>query len=243
MFSSQRGGLTPSAGLIALCRQTLAVTKLHVLLRPRAGDFLYDGDELRVMGADLVQAQNLGADGVVLGCLRADGTLDLAQIAALLSDVEPHTAVTLHRAFDMVKDQEQALLQVLEFNARRRSDQAKISRILTSGGEASAWAGKEQLKYLQDCLNHHASSQLTLLAGAGINAQNIVGLVQHTGVREFHFSGSGVVPSRMLYRHPRVHMGIAGADEYSVGITDPEKVQDTIAALRSLETGKGQGRS
>lgn len=97
------GGLTPSAGLIALCRQTLAVTKLHVLIRPRAGDFLYDGDELRVMGADLVQAQNLGADGVVLGCLRADGTLDLANIVALLSDVGPHTAVTLHRAFDWCK--------------------------------------------------------------------------------------------------------------------------------------------
>lgn len=126
----------------------------------------------------------------------------------------------------------------MAFNAQRRSEQVKISRILTSGGEASAWAGKEQLKHLQDCLNHHAALQLTLLAGAGINAQNIVGIAQHTGVREFHFSGSGAVPSRMLYRHPRVHIGIPGADEYSVGITDPEKVQDTIAALRALETGK-----
>ena len=129
-------------------------------------------------------------------------------------------------------------MQVLEFNAQRRHDQAKISRILTSGGEESAWAGKEQLKYLQDYLSQQSSPQLSLLAGAGINAQNIVGLAQYTGMREFHFSGIGSMPSRMLYRHPRVHMGIPSADEYSVGITDPEKVQHTIAALRSLETGK-----
>ena len=117
------GGVTPSAGLIATARQKISIG-LHVMIRPRAGDFYYSADEFEVMRRDVLMAKQLGAEGVVFGILDADANVDIQRTRALVDLARP-LKVTYHRAFDMSADLFRSLEQVTETGA---------DRILTSGG-------------------------------------------------------------------------------------------------------------
>ncbi len=117
------GGVTPSAGLIATARQKISIG-LHVMIRPRAGDFYYSADEFDVMRRDVLMAKQLGAEGVVFGILDADANIDIQRTRALVDLARP-LKVTYHRAFDMSADLFRSLEQVTETGA---------DRILTSGG-------------------------------------------------------------------------------------------------------------
>lgn len=213
------GGTTPSWGMVQRCREICQNVKLHVLIRPRGGDFLYDEDEMRCMEQDIQAMRKLQVDGVVLGCLTAQGQIDKPKMLRLL-DQCGDLSVTFHRAFDVCRDPWAALEDIISLG--------RVDRILTSGCESSALQGIACLKQLHE----QAHARIIVMAGAGINAQNIATIARETGVREFHFSGKDSIRSGMLYHNPRVFMGLPNMDEYANPITSLEQVQATMQALQ-----------
>ena len=206
------GGTTPSAGLIQLIRQHLTIP-LYVMIRPRGGDFLYSETEVAVMKADIRMAKTLGADGIVLGVLQADGTVDEVQTRALITLAKP-LPVTFHRAFDMTRDPVEALEAVIRTGA---------ARILTSGQHLTAEAGLSVLRQLTE----KAAQRIELMAGAGVNAQNAQQLIE-AGVDALHLSGSRIEDSRMMYRQPSVSMASELPAEYEHVEASAEKIQAVI---------------
>ena len=212
------GGTTPSFGDIRMARQLLQETKLHVIIRPRGGDFLYSHLELEIMLHDIKVAKQLGADGVVFGCLTADGNVDIAAMKMLMNAVGDMN-VTFHRAFDMCKNPKEALEQIIELGC---------TRILTSGQEENALAGIPLLKELIE----QADGRIIIMPGCGVNLNNILQIAEETGASEFHFSGRSACESRMTYRNPKVSMGgTVKIEEYRKDVTNPDIVKAALAQL------------
>ncbi|MBO5000164.1 MAG: copper homeostasis protein CutC [Bacteroidaceae bacterium] len=212
------GGTTPSFGDIRMARQLLQETKLHVIIRPRGGDFLYSHLELEIMLHDIKVAKQLGADGVVFGCLTADGNVDIAAMKMLMNAVGDMN-VTFHRAFDMCKNPKEALEQIIELGC---------TRILTSGQEENALAGIPLLKELIE----QADGRIIIMPGCGVNPNNILQIAEETGASEFHFSGRSACESRMTYRNPKVSMGgTVKIEEYRKDVTNPDIVKAALAQL------------
>lgn len=206
------GGTTPSAGVIAVARDALAIP-LHVLIRPRAGDFLYSRAECDVMRHDIELCVRLGCAGVVIGALDAAGDVDVAICRELVAAAGP-LAVTFHRAFDVARDQAAALQTIIGLGC---------SRVLTSGGRASAPEGTAVIAGLV----RQAAQRVTILAGAGIKPADVAPLIAATGVREIHASASAGRTSAMHYRNAAVH----GLDP-DWRQTDSMRVRQFVAALR-----------
>ncbi len=211
------GGLTPSAGLLHYACSQSVYSAVNVLIRPRAGDFIYSTSEVRVMRDDILRAKDEGAHGVVLGCLNPEGWLDVKAMEVLLKAAEG-MKVTFHRAIDVCADR-MAMLEVLITLG--------VDHVLTSGGKGSAIDGVAELAALQQ----QAKGRITLIAGAGVGADNIAQIAQISGVREFHFSAKDTVPSQMQFRNPDVFMGLPGSNEYALQITSLSKVIATVRAL------------
>ena len=212
------GGTTPSFGEIRMARQLLNHTKLHVIIRPRGGDFLYSPIEQEIMLHDIKVARQLGADGVVFGCLTAEGDVDVPLMKKLMNGVG-EMSVTFHRAFDMCSNPKEALEQIIGLG---------IDRILTSGREATAEKGIPLLKELVE----QADGRIIIMPGCGVNAGNIRKIAEETGTYEFHFSGRSTVESGMIYRNPKVSMGgTVKIEEYLNEVTDPEKVKAALSEL------------
>ena len=167
------GGVTPSHGLIreAVRRANLPV---HVLLRPRGGDFVYTQAELAVMREDLRHLRELGAAGVVLGILTPENTVDLPRTRELVSLAGP-LEVTFHRAFDEIARLDLALEDVIASGCRR---------ILTSGGERDVAAGAASLRQLVD----RATGRIAIAVGGGLRLDNAAHLAAATGAAHFHGS-------------------------------------------------------
>lgn len=212
------GGTTPSYGEIKTARRVLTTTRLHVIIRPRGGDFLYSPLELERMAADIDIARELGADGVVFGCLRPDGSLD-TEANAMLMEHAKGLSVTFHRAFDRCADPMLALEQLCQLG---------VDRILTSGQQPTAQQGISLLRRL----NAAADGRITILAGCGVNEGNIKEIQDQTGVHEFHFSARTPVKSRMQYANPDVYMGDKDVDESTLMYTSAERVRATMAQLK-----------
>lgn len=169
------GGLTPSAGLIDWAVETAGGRLgVHVLVRPRAGGFVYDGDEQDIMARDIRVARAAGADGVVIGALTPDATVDAALTARLIALARP-LSVTFHRAFDETTDPVAALDDVLALGA---------DRLLTSGGAATALEGAPVLGELV----RRAAGTIVVMAGGGVTEYTAADIVRRTGVGELHFS-------------------------------------------------------
>ena len=212
------GGTTPSFGDIRMARQLLQKTKLHVIIRPRGGDFLYSHLELEIMIHDIKVVRQLGADGVVFGCLTSDGNVDIPAMKMLMNAVG-NMDVTFHRAFDMCKNPQEALEQIIELGC---------SRILTSGQEADAFKGIPLLKELVK----QADGRIIIMPGCGVNPNNIRRIAEETGTSEFHFSGRSTYESGMIYRNPKVSMGgTVKIEEYQKDVTNPEIVKAALAEL------------
>ena len=214
------GGTTPSPGLFRLVRRDCAVP-VNVLIRPRFGDFLYDQAEAEEMEDCVRRFRDLGADGVVLGALTPDGTLDEAVMSRLMwaaGDME----VTLHRAFDMTRDPLEALAAAIRLGCRT---------ILTSGQERDALAGAETLGTLRE----RAMGRVNIMAGCGVRKENIQEIHRRTGVRIFHTSGRrGPVNSGMTYRKPTVSMGLPSLPEYELWRTDEEEFRACAEMVHGL---------
>lgn len=212
------GGTTPSYGDIATARELLTHTRLHVIIRPRGGDFLYTPLEQRIMLKDIENARRLGADGVVFGCLTSEGDIDIALMKQLLEAAQG-MSVTFHRAFDVCRQPKQALEPLIQLGCHR---------ILTSGAQPTAEQGIPLLKELQA----QADGRIILLAGCGVNENNIARIASETGIREFHFSAREQLTSGMQFRNEAVSMGgTVCIDEYSRPVTTAERVRKTISAL------------
>lgn len=213
------GGTTPSPGEIAVAREVLTTTRLHVIIRPRGGDFLYSPIERRIMLKDIAYAREAGADGVVFGCLTSDGEIDIPFMKELM-DASQGMSVTFHRAFDVCRHPQQALEDIIELGCHR---------LLTSGQQPTAEQGIPLLKQLEQ----QANGRITLLAGCGINENNIARIAQETGIHEFHFSARENQPSRMKHRNANVSMGgTVHIDEYARLVTTENRVRRTIEAVQ-----------
>ena len=210
------GGTTPSYGEITTARRLLDI-RLHVIIRPRGGDFLYSPIEVETMLEDIRMARRAGADGLVFGCLRENGDIDIETTRRLI-DAAEGTPVTFHRAFDHCRDPYRALDELASLG---------VTRILTSGQQPTAPQGAPLLHDLQA----YAAGRIILLAGCGVNETNIRQLAQDTGIREFHFSAREKVKSLMTFTNPEVTMGAKDADEYSRDVTTARRVRATIEAL------------
>lgn len=176
-------GLTPSLGLVEAVRQ-IPDLRLHVLIRPREGDFVYTDAEFEVMKADIRRARQAGADGVVIGALTAEGDIDVVRCRKLVEAAEG-MQVTFHRAFDQCKHPQQALEQIIAMGC---------TRLLTSGQASSAQAGIPLLKQLVE----QAGSRLILLPGAGVNRHNARKILDSTGAQEIHGSLRSMQGNRLI---------------------------------------------
>lgn len=213
------GGLTPSYGMLRTARETLHIV-LMAMIRPRGGDFCYSDAEFRVMEHDVRMAQDLGADGVVLGLLNPDATIDVTRTRALVAIARP-LPVTFHRAFDMTRDPFEALETLITLG---------LDRVLTSGQEPTVWDGA----HLIADLVRRAAGRIIVMPGGGITDRNIRKIVSGTGVAEVHFGCAVPVDGRMAYRNPRVFMGgILRPPEYTLEIAQAADVARYIAAAHS----------
>ncbi len=188
------GGITPSIGLV---RQAVATARgrvgVHVIIRPRGGDFLYDEDEFAAMLADIDAVAEAGAAGVVIGCLEADGSLARARTAALIARARP-LSVTFHRAFDVSRDPFAGLDTLIELG---------VDRLLSSGQEASVLAGAPLLKQLIA----RAAGRLIVMPGGDITARLAARIHAEIGAAEYHFAALTPGDSAMRWRNPHVFMG------------------------------------
>ena len=168
------GGTTPSLGLIEAVRERVTIP-VAVMIRPRGGEFVYGLDEMLVMTADIGHAIRAGANGVVVGPLNGGGGIDREGLKRLVAAAGP-VPVVFHRAFDSVVKPIEAL-EVLMADG--------VARLLTAGGGASAYEGRGVIGRLV----RRAGTDLTVIAGGGVMAEDVVGLVEATSVREVHLSG------------------------------------------------------
>lgn len=211
------GGTTPGVSQFKQIRKECRI-KLNVLVRPRAGDFLYTDAEFRMIREDIQMFRELGADGVVAGCLLEDGNLDLNRMKELRSCAHG-LQFTLHRAFDVCLDPERALEEAVSLG---------VDTILTSGQASDCMAGKEVLKRLLAL----AGGRIEILVGSGVNAEVIRLMKEDIHASSFHMSGKRRVDSGMVYRNERVNMGLPGLSEFEIFRTDGEEIRRAGMILR-----------
>ena len=180
------GGTTPSFGMIKQCREEFSVS-LYPIIRPRGGDFLYTKEEFEIMMQDVKLCKQLGCEGIVIGLLNMDGTIDRVRTAVLIEAAYP-LGVTFHRAFDRCKDPFESLEQLIEIGCER---------ILTSGQQPSVLDGVELVAEL----NIKADGRIIIMPGSGLRKENIKMLAKKTGCSEFHSSLRRKEPSKMGFVH------------------------------------------
>lgn len=207
------GGLTPSQGTLELALEAAGDSgpEIHVLVRPRAGDFHYDDDELAVTARDIERAVAVGAHGVVIGALNADGELNHDAVARL-RDAAGDASVTLHRAIDVTPDLPATLEAVIALGLRR---------VLTSGGASAAIDGAERLGELVRL----AAGRIEIMAGSGVNSTSAAAIAA-TGVDAVHFSAKRTVTATGGVRMGSASDGVGGYE-----VTDREEALAVRAAL------------
>jgi copper homeostasis protein len=178
------GGTTPSYGFIKTARENLSI-ELYPIIRPRGGDFLYSEIEFEVMKADIQICKNLGCDGVVIGMLNSDGTVDKQRCKQLVDIAQP-MGVSFHRAFDRTKDPFKALEDIISIGCER---------ILTSGQKSVATDGVALLNELVK----QANGRIIIMPGSGVRSDNIETLVKKTNATEFHTSARTYTDSKMEF--------------------------------------------
>lgn len=210
------GGTTPSVALFNEIRKVTDIP-IRALIRPRFGDFCYTDYEFSIIREEVKTFKALGADGVVIGILTPDGSLDMQRMKVLMEEAKG-IPVTLHRAFDVCANPYEALEQAKELG---------IDTILTSGQKNNCIEGKELLKELVGL----AGEDINILIGSGVNAEVISELASYTKANHFHMSGKMNVESEMNYRKEDVAMGLPMMSEYIIWRTDKEAISDAKNVL------------
>jgi len=178
------GGTTPSFGMIAEARKETKL-QLFPIIRPRGGDFLYSDEEFNIMLHDIEVCRKVGADGVVIGMLKDDGSIDMERCSKLILAAQ-NLEVTFHRAFDRTNELLTSLEQVIQLGCKR---------ILTSGLHPNVDLGIDNLKLLVE----KASNRIIIMPGSGVRSNNIIELAKVTGAVAFHSSARKNVASKMQH--------------------------------------------
>ena len=207
------GGVTPSYGHIKKCRDSFSLP-LYPIIRPRGGDFLYTAAEFEIMMHDARLCRQLGCDGVVIGLLNKDGTIDISRTSRLVEAVYP-LGVTFHRAFDRCADPLTALEQLIEIGCER---------ILTSGQKQNAIDGVELIAEL----HRVAGERIIIMPGSGVRKENVKWLAEQTGCIEFHSSLRSTIASNMEF----MQSAFSGdAESYTNNAIDVNEVKAFRGAL------------
>lgn len=209
------GGTTASFGTIKKCRELFSV-QLFPIIRTRSGDFLYTDEEFAIMMDEVKLCKELGCDGVVIGLLNKDGSIDHKRTSKLIELAYP-LEVTFHRAFDRCKDPFEAMEQLIEIGCQR---------ILTSGQQPIAPEGIDLIVQLVKA----ADERIIIMPGSGVRKENIKELAEKTGAKEFHSSLRGKQKSKMQFIHPSF---ANSAESYTNPFIDPEEVKALRNALQS----------
>ncbi|MFD1769105.1 copper homeostasis protein CutC [Sphingobacterium suaedae] len=207
----ENGGTTPSYGQIRRTRDLLDIG-MHVLIRPRGGDFVYDADHFEEMKMDVQFCREAGCDGVVIGILNTDGSVDKARNAELVALARPMTVV-FHRAFDRCNDPSAALEDIISLG---------FDRVLTSGLRNTAEEGAPLLKELIE----QANGRIEVMPGSGVNEDNVLNILRVTGARSIHSSAKITMPSSMTYTSD----ALDGMNE-AIMETSKEKVRGLVALI------------
>lgn len=207
------GGTTPSFGFIKAVREKVTI-QLYPIIRPRGGDFFYSEDEFEIMKTDVHVCKQLGCDGVVIGILNVDGTIDKKRCSELVQIAYP-MGVTFHRAFDRVADAEQALEDVIDIGCER---------ILTSGLLPNALDGAATIALLVQ----QANGRIIIMPGSGIRSDNIAAIAQKTGASEFHSSARIFIKSKMEF------YSVPMNEKLQAVAVDSAEIKNMINSLKSL---------
>lgn len=199
----EEGGTTPSFGMIEQAKKSCTIP-IFPIIRPRGGDFLYDIMEFEAMKSDIKTCLSIGCEGVVVGMLNKNGTVDEERTRELV-DLAGTMEVTFHRAFDRVADPLDALEKIISIGCKR---------ILTSGLSKTAIEGKLILQQLVK----QADNRIKIMPGSGVRSTNIVELAEETGALAFHSSARKQLTSKMDYLNPRM------AEELKYASVDEEEV-------------------
>lgn len=213
------GGTTPTMALFEEIRKNCDIL-INVLIRPRFGDFCYSDQEYEVIKREIRQFVKAGADGIVIGFLKPDGSLDCDRLGECIS-LAQGKHVTLHRAFDVCRNPYEALEQAVELG---------INTILTSGQEKDCMTGISCLKELAGA----AGNRITIMAGSGVSPDNMKKLHEEAKIRHFHMSGKKILASRMEYKKDHVPMGLPAFSEFEIWRTDGEKVAQGAEILKGF---------
>ncbi len=213
------GGTTPGPKLFEEIRKHSNI-RIHVLIRPRFGDFCYTDYEYSIMKEEVKVFRELGAEGVVIGTLKPDGTLDQKAMYGLMEEAG-EMSVTLHRAFDMSINPYEAMEQAISLG---------VDTILSSGQKNECTQGIPLLKSLTD----ESRERICIQAGGGVNAAVIRRVYQATGVTAYHMSGKAALDSAMHYRKEDVNMGLPSLSEYIIYRTIEENVRQARQVLEEL---------
>jgi len=181
------GGTTPSYGHIRQCREAFDVL-IYPIIRPRGGDFLFTDEEFSIMLLDVQLCKQLNCDGVVVGALNTDGSIDIKRTSQLVEAAYP-LGVTFHRAFDRCSNPFEAMELLIRIGCER---------ILTSGQKPSAPDAVDMI----DQLNREADDRIIIMPGSGVRKENIKMIAEKTGCTEFHSSLRGKIKSNMQFIHP-----------------------------------------
>ncbi len=210
------GGLTPSYGLMRQAAK-LSCVPVYAMIRPRQGDFLFNELDIECMLDDVRAAKQAGLNGIVIGVLTKNGDVDVALSQKLIAEAGD-MGVTFHRAIDQSNDPIAALDAIMSLGCER---------VLTSGLKANALDGVQTLKEMV----HHCQGKLSIMAGAGVTAENVRTIVATAGVTEVHLSGKSTRSSGMKNQSHDTHMGSSDIDDYSIPVTSSAKIRAVAAQL------------
>lgn len=214
------GGTTPSYGSVVSARNNLNIG-LHVIIRPRGGDFLYSDLEYDIMRRDIEICGESGVDGIVTGILLPGGNIDVDRTAKLFEFAYP-MSTTFHRAFDMCNDPVQGLEDVISAGA---------ARLLTSGMKNKAQDGIELIRQLVI----QSDDRLLIMPGGGIDETNAALILTATKAREIHLTGRRIIESEMTFRRQGINMGgVPGVAEFSRKVADPERIKKIAEILKMI---------
>ncbi len=211
------GGITPSFALIKRARDLCKDIKLNVMIRARGGSFYYDESEIETMLLDIKECVKIGVDGLVFGALDENGLICKKVNKILLSETQ-NIPCTFHRAFDVVQNKFDALFDVIDLG---------FARILTSGFEKTAIEGAYNLKLLKDM----AKDKIIIMAGSGINENNIADLYKATHINEFHGSFSSIVSDMSIYKQEKISFSASNFNDYEKKVSSYLKIKKALDNL------------
>ncbi|MCJ8209904.1 copper homeostasis protein CutC [Mucilaginibacter sp. RS28] len=221
-----QAGTTPSYGQIITARKSLTIP-LSVLIRPREGDFLYNDTEFNIMLADTEICIDAGCDGIAVGVLNADGTVDKERCEQLIARARNKgLRIVFHRAFDTCINYQDALEDLISLG---------FTHLVTSGGKTTAMEGAATINKLVS----QAGNRINIIAGSGITENNVNYLLKFTGVQAIQTSARSTIYGRMDFQNTQILMGNRSHYLYAYEQTSAKEVRRLVDLLNASASEEG----